>query len=135
MEKKFFTSAIIKHIKDFLIIICIAELIHVRCSIVGDAYWIGLITYGGFLLSVFDLFLECIVKFNQRKGFGIFLCICLFPLAKSVIVLIDIFTGIYVLDAAVADIYTLVTLGVSLPHNLYINLLGLILSKDRGCKI
>lgn len=131
MKKISVQSTILQHIKDLAIIVFIIELIRNRYS-AEEVSWIAHVTYIGLIIAMYDLFLECVFKFYRKKGFGIFLLICLFPITKSMILIADIFTGVLVLDTTTIDVYTLITLAISLPHKLYISLIGLILNKDRS---
>lgn len=131
MKKTNTTASILQHIKDIAIIVCIIELIRIRYSST-DVDWIAHVTYIGLMIAMYDLLLECVIKFHRKKGFGIFLILCLIPVISSIVAITDIFTGVRVLSPKAIDIYTLLTLAISLPHKLYISLVGLILKKDRG---
>lgn len=131
MKKISTPSSILQYIKDIAILVCIIELVRIRCFSI-DVDWIAHVTYIGLMIAMYDLFLECILRFHRKKGFGIFLIVCLFPIINSIVTLTDIFTGVRVLDIKTIDIYTLITLAISLPRKLYISLLSIILKKDRG---
>ena len=131
MKKISVPSTILQHIKDIAIIVCIIELMRIRYS-TEEVTWIAHVTYIGLMIAMYDLFLECVLKFYRKKGFGVFLIICLFPVINSIVAITDIFAGVRVLDTTTIDIYTLITLAISLPRKFYISLIGLILKKDRG---
>lgn len=131
MKKTNTPSLILQYIKDIAILVCIIELIRIRYFSVS-VDWIAHVTYIGLMIAMYDLFLECILKFHHKKGFGIFLIVCLFPIINSIVAITDIFTGVRVLSPKTIDIYTLITLAISLPRKLYISLVGIILKKDRG---
>lgn len=132
MKNDYAPPIILQYIKDVVIIFCLIELIRTRYSSDKSAPWIGYVTYIGLLIAMYDLFLECILKYHHKRGFGAFIIICLFPIINSMVIMMDIFTGARVLDSKTLDIYTLITLAISLPRKLYISLIGLILRKDRG---
>ena len=129
--KKISVSTILQHFKDIAVIVFIIRLIYTRCK-VEEVTWIAHVTYIGLLIAMYDLLVECLLKFYRKKGFGLFLLICLFLLISCTLTATDIFTGVRVMDARAIDIYTLITLVISLPRNIYISLIGLILKKDRG---
>ena len=91
------------------------------------ASWIGLISYAGVLIALSDLFYECISKYKNRVGIGFFVLISTVVGIILMIVLANIFVGSIVLDAKIMDILTLLALAISLPHNFYIKLLGVLL--------
>ena len=123
-------SSILQHIKDIAIIVGVSELIRIRYT-QESVDWIAHVTYIGLMIAMYDLLLECILKFYKKRGFSIFLVVSLVLTIISILKIIDIFTGVRVLSSKTIDIYTLVTLAISLPRQFYISLIGLILKYDR----
>ena len=117
-------------IKDLFLIAFLGTLMYLRWKN-GIASWIGLISYAGVLIALSDLFYECISKYKNRVGIGFFVLISTVVGIILMIILANIFVGSIVLDAKIMDILTLLALAISLPHNFYIKLLGVLLKKTK----
>lgn len=117
-------------IKDILLVAFIGALIYLRWKN-ETASWIGLVTYVGALVALADLFYECILAYKNRIGIGIFILINCVIGIFLMIFFARIFTGDIIIDIKMADILTLVALVISLPHELYIRFVGVLLYKTK----
>lgn len=70
-------------------------------------------------------------EIQNRVGIGFFVLISTVVGIILMIILANIFVGSIVLDAKIMDILTLLALAISLPHNFYIKLLGVLLKKQK----
>lgn len=118
-------------VKDILLVAFIGTLIYLRWKS-ETVSWIGLITYIGVLIALADLFYECILAYRNRTGIGIFILVNCGIGIFLMISFAQAFAGDVIIDSKMTDILTLVTLVISLPHELYIRFIGVLLYKSKG---
>ncbi|MBQ3558422.1 MAG: hypothetical protein IJA07_02765 [Agathobacter sp.] len=116
--------------KDILVFTFLASLIYLRINY-ADASWVGIVSYIGILIALGDLFSECVYEYRDRVGFGLFFWICILGAIILIVVCANIFVGQIVVDTIGMDVLTFLALIISLPHKLYVKLLGFLLKKKR----
>lgn len=117
-------------IKDLFLIAFLGTLMYIRWKN-EKAPWIGIISYAGVLIALSDLFYECVLKYKNRIGIDFFVLISIVVGVVLMIILANVFVGVIELDAKSMDILTLLVLLISLPHNFYIKLLGVLLKNTK----
>lgn len=119
------------YLKDLFVAIFILALINIRrLNLQKKVNWIGLVTFLGVLIALGDLFYECLYTYRRHRHelkMIVFLLLCLVCSSFLLYTAAKIYTGVIVLTEAQNDICTLLALLITLPHSLYVKLLGLLL--------
>lgn len=116
-------------VKDIFVVVFLATLIIIRI-ISNNSFWIGLISYISVLIALVDLFYEIVITYKKRRGISIVLIIGVLIGIILVVVLACLLTNVITINPVIVDILSIFALMISLPHKLYVCLLGLILSKE-----
>lgn len=108
-----------------IIVVILITLIVIRLTLPEGSYpWINAINYMGFVVAIVSLFFTFHSKYGQyKKTYPI---IGVFMLLSTILIIIGvlIFTNILVPTSKANDSIMLLTLLISLPSELYIQLIG-----------
>lgn len=123
---RFYSVANIKYNLYRLIIVAILlALIIVRLFLPEGSYaWINVINYIGLLISIVSLFFCMCDKYGQEKKFYPIVSIFVIFLLILICIGVLILTNIIVPSAKANDFIMLLTLLISLPSQLYVDLMG-----------
>lgn len=108
-----------------IIVAILLALIIVRLFLPEGSYaWINVINYIGLLISIVSLFFCMCDKYGQEKKFYPIVSIFVIFLLILICIGVLILTNIIVPSAKANDFIMLLTLLISLPSQLYVDLMG-----------
>ena len=116
----------------FLLVIAVIliALIIARLTLPEGSYsWINTINYAGLVMAVVSLFFSMCNEYKHRKRFYSIAGFLTFFILILIVIGVLILTNIIVLNSKVNDFIMLLTLLISLPSQLYIDLMGQYLKK------
>jgi len=114
----------------FAIVIALSTLIVVRLILPAGSYsWINTINFTGLIIAIGSLFFDMCNKYMQNKNF--YSIVGWFVIFFVILVIIDvlILTNILNPSSKANDSIMLLTLLISLPSQLYVDLVGQLLKK------
>lgn len=114
----------------FAIVIALSALIVVRLILPAGSYsWINTINFTGLIIAIGSLFFDMCNKYMQNKNF--YSIVGWFVIFFVILVIIDvlILTNILNPSSKANDSIMLLTLLISLPSQLYVDLVGQLLKK------
>ena len=114
----------------FAIVIALSTLIVVRLILPAGSYsWINTINFTGLIIAIGSLFFDMCNKYMQNKNFcsivGWFVIFFVMLVVIDVLILTNIFNP----SSKANDSIMLLTLLISLPSQLYVDLVGQLLKK------
>ena len=119
-----------RRLKDILLFFFLVTLMIQRWMAGEDnAPWVGTVVCMGVLVAAGDLLVECCSRYYKRKRMGLLLLAATGIGIILVGVISSVFTEKIMLNNRSMDMLTLVTLLISLSHSLYLDIVGMILTK------
>ena len=121
------------YFSKLFVLIFLLVLIIARSSLENElSDWISLICYSGILISLVDVFSSLISFVERNRAYYIIIIIIALIICGAVTVFALILCHVIKPDNKANDLFTLITLAISLPKELYLNIARIIIQNDNN---